>query len=100
MKDHHHTSMAPGRPRMVISIEWLRAMVNEGKDDKDIVADLARQGIHVSPKTIQRRRIEFGMLFLHIYFNALFFSSAFHHLHVVQCLLMGMGDLGVILRGV
>jgi len=46
---------------MTISTDWLRARVEEGKDDKDIVAELARQGVHVSPKTIQRRRMEFGM---------------------------------------
>jgi hypothetical protein len=54
-------SLPPGRPRMTINTEWLKARVSEGRDDKDIVAELAQQGISVSPKTIQRRRMEFGM---------------------------------------
>jgi hypothetical protein len=47
---------------MTIDTGWLQARVSEGRDDKDIVAELARQGVYVSPKTIQRRRMEFGML--------------------------------------
>jgi hypothetical protein len=49
---------------MTISTEWLKARVDEGKDDKDIAADLAKQGIHASSKTIQRRRMEFGEFLL------------------------------------
>lgn len=54
------TALPPGRPRATISTHWLKERVQEGKDDKDIVADLALHGIHVSPKTIQRRRVEMG----------------------------------------
>lgn len=64
-------SLPPGRPRMTINAEWLKERVREGRDDKDIVAQLARMGVHVSPKTIQRRRIEFGM---HCCLDLLFFS--------------------------
>jgi hypothetical protein len=50
-----------GRPRAAISKEWLQERVDEGLSDREIAAALALEGIRVSAKTIQRRRVEFGI---------------------------------------
>lgn len=60
----------PGRPKTIINLQWLQGRVKEGKDDKEIVAELNESmGIQVSAKTIQRRRQEIGMCFFSLLFT-------------------------------